>query len=78
MIAAADAAALAAADTALGAAPGSPCANADRVAAKHGANLVRCEIDGLVATIETAASFAGIPVHARSRAGPPPDWGVSG
>ena len=78
VIAAADAAALAAADTALGAAPGSPCANADRVAAAHGATLVRCELDGLIATVETTASVAGIPVRARSRAGPPPDGGVSG
>ena len=50
----------------------------DRVAAAHGATLVRCELDGLIATVETTASVAGIPVRARSRAGPPPDGGVSG
>jgi secretion/DNA translocation related TadE-like protein len=78
VIAAADSAALAAADTALGAAPGSPCANAERIAAAHGASLVRCELDGLVVTVEATASFAGIPVRARARAGPSPDGGVSG
>lgn len=77
VIAAADSAALAAADTALGATPGSPCANAERVAIAHGASLGRCDVDGLVVTVETRATFAGFPVHARSRAGPPPDWGVS-
>jgi secretion/DNA translocation related TadE-like protein len=71
VIAAADGAALAAADTLLGVLPGVPCDAARRVAEANGALLVDCELDGLTATVETSARVAGVEVRARSRAGPP-------
>ena len=48
---AADAAALAAADATSGAVPGVPCDLAAGVAARNGATLVGCEIDGPVASV---------------------------
>ena len=77
VIAAADAAALAAADTALGVVPGLPCENAGRVARAHGTRLSDCSLDGAVATVEAEGSLAGIPIRARSRAGPPPGSGYA-
>lgn len=71
VIAAADAGALAAADTALGIHPGLPCAVAEAVVAAHGVGLAACELEGVVATIEVRAVVLGMPVDARSRAGPP-------
>lgn len=70
---AADAAALAAADTAVGLHPGFPCEVAVRVASANGAALDSCELDGLVVTVQASTSVAGIPVVARATAGPPPD-----
>ena len=70
--AAADAAALAAADTAAGAVTGEPCTRARQVAAASDARLVHCALDGLVATVEVERSFAAFPVRAAARAGPPP------
>jgi secretion/DNA translocation related TadE-like protein len=71
--AAADAAALAAADTASGASglADDPCAVAERVAAASGAHVVNCTIDGLVATVEVKAAYAGLAAVSRARAGPP-------
>lgn len=71
IVAAADAAALAAADTAVGIHPGMPCSAARAVAAAHGARLTACELDGVVATVEATARIAGVPVSVRARAGPP-------
>jgi secretion/DNA translocation related TadE-like protein len=71
VVAAADAAALAAADTALGIHPGVPCQVAAVVAEAHGATLVRCALDGVVATVTVAAEIAGVTVAASARAGPP-------
>ena len=68
---AADAAALAAADVAVGIHPGLPCAQADQVAAANGAELLACELDGLVATVTVSRGILGIPVTARATAGPP-------
>lgn len=69
--AAADAAALAAADTMLGWAPGEPCLVADRVARAHGTVLTQCQADGLTMVV-TARSFTlGIVVERSARAGPP-------
>ncbi|GGH43364.1 Rv3654c family TadE-like protein [Microbacterium album] len=68
----ADAAALAAADTASGAVGGDPCVRAAQVAGAQRASLVSCELDGLVATVTVSATFAGMPVVATARAGPPP------
>ena len=69
-IAAADASALAAADVLLGAAPGDPCAVARSVAERNGAVLETCELDGFIATVTTASQLAGVPISARSTAGP--------
>lgn len=74
LAAAADAAALAAADTASGAVlTNEPaCSVAARVAAANGARLTRCELAGLVATIEVKLGYVGLQASASSRAGPPP------
>jgi secretion/DNA translocation related TadE-like protein len=69
---AADAAALAAADAASGAVIGVPCEMAETVARSAGAELSRCEIDGLTATVTVSATFARLPAAATARAGPPP------
>ncbi|UJP10393.1 helicase [Microbacterium sp. KUDC0406] len=71
--AAADAAALAAADTASGAVASGddPCVVAERVAAASGAAMVDCSVDGLVATVQVQAAYAGLAAVARARAGPP-------
>lgn len=71
--AAADLAALAAADLVLNAAPGEvPCARAERLAAANGAELIGCSPgqDDVVVTVrvESSASVIG-PATARSRAG---------
>lgn len=71
VIAAADAGALAAADTALGIHPGIPCEEAAAVVEAHGAALVACEVEGVVATIMVSARVAGVLVTAEARAGPP-------
>lgn len=72
MIGASDLAALAGADAASGAVSGDPCDVASRVALGGGARLARCRVDGLVIEVTVVDSFAGIPISARSRAGPPP------
>ena len=71
VIGAADAAAVAAADVAIGIAPGDPCTVAAHVAAAGGARVQRCALDGLVVTVTVAGSAAGIPISALARAGPP-------
>ncbi|MDQ1084740.1 MULTISPECIES: Rv3654c family TadE-like protein [Microbacterium] len=67
----ADAAALAAADAASGAVSGSPCERADQVAEVSGLRVDTCEMEGLIATITVGGAYGGIPLDARSRAGPP-------
>lgn len=69
---AADAAALAAADTASGRLPGYPYEAAGRAASANGASLDSCAVDGLVVTVVVSRSILGIPVSARATAGPPP------
>ena len=69
---AADAAALAAADAASGLVGGAPCVRAGEVAAASGAQVIACDLDGLVATITVAATFVRLPATASARAGPPP------
>ncbi|HWK19766.1 MAG TPA: Rv3654c family TadE-like protein [Microbacteriaceae bacterium] len=70
--AAADAAAIAAAavvagfDTGLG---DDPCAVAALVGARHGADIVACEIDGLTATVRAQFSTAAGVVRADATAG---------
>jgi len=71
VIAAADAGALAAADTALGIHPGIPCEEAARVVDAHGSTLVACDVEGVVATVSASDRIAGVTVTAQARAGPP-------
>ncbi|AZC14559.1 MULTISPECIES: Rv3654c family TadE-like protein [unclassified Microbacterium] len=68
---AADAAALAAADAASGVLSGVPCERAEQLAATIGAELVRCELDDLIATVTVEGRVLGLPVSASARAGPP-------
>jgi secretion/DNA translocation related TadE-like protein len=75
VIAAADAAALAAADGASGAVAVPPCRGAALVAQAAGASLTECRLDGLVATVEVAARVGPVPTGARSTAGPPAGHG---
>lgn len=69
---AADAAALAAADTASGAVSGFPCAAGERAAALNGASVTDCRVEGLVATVTVQREYVGFMLSARARAGPPP------
>ncbi|PZQ89626.1 MAG: helicase [Leifsonia xyli] len=71
VVAAADAAALAAADALLGATGGEPCALAAEVAAAHRVALSSCRLDGVEARVEVGAEVLGMPIRVRSRAGPP-------
>jgi secretion/DNA translocation related TadE-like protein len=68
---AADAAALAAADVAVGRAPGDPCTVATLVAEANGASLAACQPDGLVVTVEVESLVFGFTVAATATAGPP-------
>jgi secretion/DNA translocation related TadE-like protein len=71
---AADAAALAAADTASGLVPGFPCSNAAEAARLNGAVLGECAVDGLEVRVTATRQVLGVLVSVRSRAGPsPPD-----
>ena len=69
---AADAAALAAADTLSGAVAGSPCDQAAVVAHANGAEVDACALDGLVATVRVVGSVIGFRVTATATAGPLP------
>lgn len=71
VVGAADLAALAAADAASGAIGGRPCQVASAVATGNRARLTACESDGLVVSVTVSGEFAGIPIAAHSRAGPP-------
>ncbi|MHA6667242.1 Rv3654c family TadE-like protein [Homoserinimonas sp. A447] len=67
---AADAAALAAADVAIGLAPGVPCVAAARIAEANGTVLSACQPDGLVVTVRVEAVVLGFTVGATATAGP--------
>lgn len=69
--AAADAAALGAADVLLGWVPGDPCAVAQRVAAAHAARLTECRSEGLTVLVRVEAGILGMTVVRTARAGPP-------
>ncbi len=71
VVAAADAGALAAADTAIGLHPGVPCEVAERVVEAHAAELLACDVDGVVATVTAGVRIAGVDVAVSARAGPP-------
>lgn len=68
---AADAAALAAADTASGAIAGYPCEAATAVAAVNDATLIRCEVEGLIASVSVQRGVRSLSIAASARAGPP-------
>ncbi len=70
--AAADAAALAASDTSLGAIPGVPCDRAQETALMNGAELAACEIDTLTscATVTARRHYFGVEIAVRARAEP--------
>lgn len=68
---AADAAALAAADVAVGRIPGVPCSAAGTMAAANKAKLVGCRADGLVVTVRAEVGVFGFAVGATATAGPP-------
>lgn len=69
--AAADAAALAAADVQLGWAPGDPCAVAERVAEAHDVRLSACAAEGLSMVVRVETGILGLTVSRSARAGPP-------
>jgi len=69
---AADAAALAAADTASGAIAGSPCAAAAASAVLNDVAITRCSVDGLIASVSVARRVQSLELVASARAGPPP------
>jgi secretion/DNA translocation related TadE-like protein len=77
---AADAAALAAADVAIGITPGVPCEAAASAAELNGTRLSECLLSGVVVTVTTESIVLGVRVLARARAGPPgsPEEGQSG
>jgi secretion/DNA translocation related TadE-like protein len=68
---AADAAALAAADVAVGLIDGEPCSRAELVARANGAALADCAIAGPVAWVTAVVPYAGWQAEVRARAGPP-------
>jgi secretion/DNA translocation related TadE-like protein len=68
---AADAAALAAADTLSGRDAGFPCENAARAAALNQASVASCDTDGLVAVVTVTRTWSRVELTARARAGPP-------
>jgi len=68
---AADAAALAAADVAVGRAPGVICDVAARVAEANDSVLTDCQADGLVVTVRVETVALGFTIAAVSSAGPP-------
>jgi len=75
--AAADLAALAAADVLVGRAAGDACGAAGRVAGRGGARLVSCRPAGEEVVVEVAVDVAGVlsglgPARAAARAGPGP------
>ena len=71
-VGAADAAALAAADVAVGIRSGSPCLVAAAVAVANTTRLERCLVDGSTATVRATVSVLGFAVSARATAGRPP------
>lgn len=69
--AAADSAALAAADTASGLIPGYPCDSAEDAARLGHVTLVSCALDGMIASVEASSRYLVFDIAARARAGPP-------
>jgi secretion/DNA translocation related TadE-like protein len=68
---AADAAALAAADVAVGIVAGQPCSAAASLATANGASLGRCQLDGVIVTVTVSVPVFGFEVIGAATAGPP-------
>jgi len=68
---AADAAALAAADTVSGLVAGYPCPAAHETARLNSAAVTACSLDGLTATVTVSRDYLGFTIVGRARAGPP-------
>jgi secretion/DNA translocation related TadE-like protein len=68
---AADTAALAAADVAVGRMAGDPCEAARAVAQQNGGVLRECAVAGVVVTVTAAVPYAGWQAASSARAGPP-------
>jgi len=68
---AADAAALAGADTASGLIPGVPCEAAQRAAELNAVHLSGCTVDRLKVTVTVERTAGGFALRGRARAGPP-------
>jgi secretion/DNA translocation related TadE-like protein len=68
---AADAAALAAADTLFGLGAGEPCSRAAEIAQFNGAQLAECDIANTAVTVRVERAILGVNVHASARAGLP-------
>ena len=68
---AADAAALAAADTRAGVVSGYPCDLAQTIAELNETRLVSCDVDGLVVTVAVSRKILGIDIVVFATAGPP-------
>lgn len=71
---AADAASLAAADTAAGLRAGLPCEQAEALAAVNSSTVEACAVEGMTVTVRVRSSVGPIPVHATATAGQPPDF----
>ncbi len=67
---AADAAALAAADTAVGILPGAPCDAAASLATANGATIGGCSVEELVVTVRVSVPVFGLTATASATAGP--------
>lgn len=76
--AAADLAALSAADAFRGLHPADPCALADQTVARHGASLTQCELQegGTVLVSVSLPTALPWPAEGIARAGPPPMSGL--
>jgi secretion/DNA translocation related TadE-like protein len=68
--AAADSAALAAADIASGLIPGYPCAAAEQLSIHNGAELIDCSVSGLIVTVTVRVDSGVGKVKLRAKAGP--------
>lgn len=69
---AADASALAAADTLSGVAVGAVCDRAAAIAEANGVALSACVVAGAEVTVEVSTALGPLAVRARATAGPPP------
>lgn len=72
VVAAADAAALAGADVALGVATGVPCERAASLSEEVGVRVDRCVQRGTLVRVHASTVVLGVPLGADAVAGPPP------